>query len=327
MRQAGPIVALVIAFTSPLPAAEPAAGDAGTARWRLTAGERLRYRVTRSSVAHIRPDVAIKLTLVLEFDWAVDAVADDGTATVTAAVRRVRWDGNPAGVQRFDSAVLKDRDNPVLPLIVDRQVRFHLSPRGHVSDLALLVPPDDLPQATRDGLGDLRRDPLFPGLATAAAHLFLEPEAALRVLVAETSLPLPDGPVAPGAEPWRVPDPRAVGIRNVQVGPFEYRVAPDPGGGEPSVGTPIRVTGNVEPAGPPDGKDVPDEPLRPAEGLLEGTVHFDRSAGRLVRSHTQVTLKFPAVEDTAAPWTFDLTTDISLERETAGDRAAPNAAD
>ena len=314
----------VLLACGPAPAEPARAERAEPARWKIKVGERLRYTVARASSTSFRPGGEIKLTVVADFAWDVTAVGADGTADVTASVRRVRWEKNGV-VPAYDSAKPKPEGDDLAPVIVGREARFRLTPGGRVTDFAVVVPEDKLPDSTRAALADGRRDPMFVGLAPTAATMFYESEDALRTLVDETAVPLPDAPLEPGAEPWRDADGRPGGCWEsgwttwctasrtrtpTRAGSrVEARDAAEPGENVVAIhvqGKPIPPKG-AETQPPADGAP------RFTDEQFEGTLRFDMAAGRLVGSETTLSFKSPPVPDESPAYPFKMTTTIRLK--------------
>ena len=113
-------------------------------RWKLKAGEVLRYESAQTTVSKIKDqggqEVSTTLTLTMDLTWAVKDVDPQGMATVTQTIDRIRTTATmPYGKFAMDS---KDGDAagpaaPLFKLLVGAEFTFKMNPQGELSDIKL----------------------------------------------------------------------------------------------------------------------------------------------------------------------------------------------
>ena len=126
-------------------------GVAGTSfgatelRWKLQPGEVLRYESNQTTVSKVKDptgqEVSQTLTLTMDLSWKVKEVDQQGVASLTQTIDRIRTSATmPFGKFSFDSKESGDASGPAGPLfkmLVGAEFAFKMNPRGEMSDISL----------------------------------------------------------------------------------------------------------------------------------------------------------------------------------------------
>lgn len=143
-------VVLLLVLAAGLHAAEPL-------RWKLTAGEALRYELSQQTSMTLNLDAVgtheTSMTQSTTLRWTVEEVAEDGAAHIRLSVERVRLTKTDPEGFAYDSAgdadALQDLGVGLLiaglyERLAEAEMRFVLTPQGEVRDFQA---PEDLTQA------------------------------------------------------------------------------------------------------------------------------------------------------------------------------------
>ena len=220
------------------------------------------------------PAMSIKTTQIMDLSQKVEAVDEQGTATLTQMIERVRIKMHSAqGVlMDFDSAAGKEPEGmakmltPMLDAMIKKPIRMQLSTRGEVRDMKL-------PQGMLENMNKV-------GGGGQAGNLFT-PDWIKQM--AEIAV-LPEGPVNPGQTWTRKGTTKtpALGDRVVE-STFRYE------GSEVRKGKTLeKITLSI--AFQPDG-DKQEGAIGIKSQETSGTIYLDGEAGRIVDSASQTRMK------------------------------------
>lgn len=255
-----------------------AAEERKSLRWKLQAGDDLTVQITQTNTLETpgpdRPLVAV-VQLAMELTWHVDRVETDGAVQVAQSFTRfvVQTSGPEAPAVAYDSsstaappAEMQELGQAVRRLLGTR-CQVTLSARGEITGVQPASETDSLLRPTPGAAGGLRL------LTRAGINQTLRPALGL----------LPPTPVAPG-DTWQdafESDAPAGRIRLVTT--YTYQ-------GPRSLEERLveRIDLATE-ATLPAGKSPLGDTAAPLPQHYRGTLYFDASAGRLVRSELQQT--------------------------------------
>ena len=132
-----------------LPVANVQAGEGPALRWKFREGDKLAYAVAQHAVAAVTNsglDFDVISTQMLDTEWTVEEVEEDGTAQLEMKISRVQMQmSNPfASNFTYDSASGQAGEGPMWALIgplveamLNQPFRAKVSPAGVVSDIQL----------------------------------------------------------------------------------------------------------------------------------------------------------------------------------------------
>ena len=245
-------------------------------RWKLKADDSLKYTLEQKT--GLQMDFfgqQIKMTIAMTLDtvWAVKSVDDDGNAKVGQTIKRVqvKMIGGPLGAVSFDSdAKEQDGGNPLGQLLsgtfgsfVNQENTLTLSPRGEISDFKLSEKAQALLENPQAGL---------PGGLSAGGL----PELLQQVIVS-----FPKGDLTKG-KTWKNDYETAQQFGTIMASQqFTYQGVEEKGDKKGLDKITVVTKSKFKPN--------PDNPAKveitSQEG--QGTIYFDRKAGRLVESTTE----------------------------------------
>jgi hypothetical protein len=247
---------------------------AETLRWKLKAGEQLRYTVEEKTVLSTKVmgrDIKSTRSHTVNLSWNVKSVAENGDADVGLRFDRVRMHvEQPPITLDFDSA--SDKIEAPEPFgSMGRQIKamagveftFRMKPTGAIEDVQV---PEATLRSLRAGLdGD-----------SGGAAMFSE-QGVKDILVHSSPPPFPEGALEPGkswsGKPARIPTPLGTMVMD-KIFTFQ---GPDPKSAKlMSIGTETKVS--LEPA---ENATVSGK-IMATEG--RGSLVFDADAGRIVSS-------------------------------------------
>ncbi len=116
-------------------------------RWKFKPGEKLGYEMgTDMTQAMVVGEMTINVKMAQKIDmsWEVTQVTDDGTATVTQTIDRVRMDMSPGPGQqvKYDSQNPDENKGaemllPIFDAMVGKPITMQVTPRGEIKDLKI----------------------------------------------------------------------------------------------------------------------------------------------------------------------------------------------
>jgi len=280
-------------------AAGAGAGEAGAAtlRWKFKAGDKLHYAMDQTTVTQLKAngqDIKTTNKQTIDMTWAIDSVADDGTAEITQTIDRMRTKIDSAfGAFEFDSKSDKAPEGPIaagvvptLKLLVGATFKYKMTPRGELKDVRV---PEGLVKSLKES---------SPAAAAAAGGMFTE--EGLKNMINESSLNLPEEDLTKGkswTRPTKMP-PSPIGVMTLDK-TYTYEGLAD--GNEKLA---LNVVVKLEPAANPAIE------VKIGEQKGEGTFLFDNNAGRV--SSSKVTEKI-SVAIKVMNQTIDQTTETTSE--------------
>ncbi len=293
LRLATAIVALATGLA-------PASGFAETLRWKLKAGEVLKYSLEEKMASTIKiADREVKSTSfrTIDLTWTVKSVSAAGDADVTARINRVRMKVNQPPFQQFDFDSDSDKTDAAEPFgPVAKQIKamagaeftFQMKASGAVEDFK--IPAETLTK-------------LRQGLPAEGGDQGAFSEQALAEMLKQTSPPaFPDEDLKAGkswaAKPARLPSPMGVIVLDKS---FTFQ-GPDPKNpAVAQVDTETKV--GLEPG---DGAAASAK-IRSQQG--KGRLDFNTETGRI--TSTSLTQKMEIVIAGPTGQNIDQTTDTT----------------
>jgi hypothetical protein len=273
----------------------PATSDEVLLAWRLSAGERIRYRITQDQVQRVAggplPRTTQRQVLVLALE--VREVGADGTASIAATYEAVRVEidrGGAGGRMIWDSTRPEDRTRTASPAIrplaalVGITVTFRLSPAGRVSGV------EGYERAIAVAVADMGTDPRLAAVIDQLRKSFGN-EAMRRQLESILGV-VPERAVARGAT-WAASHEQDAPLTGALRFTHDYRMGGiDVIDGERlariAIATAITRTG--APAAGADAAAAAGAEFDLEEAASEGEAWFAVDAGRLARASLSTTL-------------------------------------
>lgn len=133
--------------------ASPAWAEDIPLRWKFTPGDSQLYRMTQTARMdfHLNSesDVVAEVQRVFEFQWSVDTVASDGTASISVQVSRVELRVVGPGGQETEYDTQSDQESrgfaatlaPLFKTLLESELKSQMNTRGELSQLEI---PEDL---------------------------------------------------------------------------------------------------------------------------------------------------------------------------------------
>jgi hypothetical protein len=238
-------------------------------RWKLKAGESLLAKIEQksevaSSIGGAAPTL-LTLETALELGWSVQAVDDQGLATISQKFKRLRMklEMPKSGAISYDSASETKPSGDAkaiaaaLEPLLEAEAKLTLTPRAEIKNVEL----DDAAQKVAASLE-----------ANPALKAVLSKEGQTNLL-RQTLVVLPEGAVKPG-ESWSRTTPLATALGNLkQTTTFKLL---EPEAKSPDLAR-IESVSTLELEGPPSKT----RPATLKNQHQTGTILFDAAAGRL----------------------------------------------
>jgi hypothetical protein len=250
-------------------------------RWKLAAGDELRYDITTSNALTLGDEPSVyRLDQTLSVVWQVIDVFGDGTATIEQSVERIRLKlDDPLGQVDYDS----DRDDepaslaalmaPVFESILQESVRWSISPRGEVSDVAI-------PAALLEAVAE---SPLAKSLDQFAS------DVGVRGFLIPRLPGFPEGEIEANHQ-WTETATSANQPSGAQTVETTYRFTGDEGSGSRTLAT--FAIGPAVTMAEQDG-----EAVALTSQDASGELRFNRTEGRLESSRWQIEIAIAAGEE------------------------------
>ena len=253
--------------------------------WKFTVGETQNYRLVQKMEMTMNQgsasDVPTTIEQVLDMNWKVETVQENGNALLTEQFRRLQMDWNTPGQEgkiHYDTASKDEPQGyaamlaPKLQTLIASKFQVTVTPRGQIVEVKF-------PAALREAMDGAHGSAILGDLAS---------KEGLQNLVQQSFFPLPEADhLAPGFQ-WT-----------------ESFAAENPTVGKLTTETTYRYEGPRE----KDGLEVfvptvvvrfdggADSTIQVAAQKSSGEILFDRSAGRLESSHVRQQIDLVITED------------------------------
>lgn len=247
-------------------------------RWQFKPGEKLGYELNMDMTQNMNiADMAIKVTMVqrMGMTWDVKEVADDGTATMTQTMDRIRMDMNPGGGQKpiqYDSQNERQAEGaemlaPIFDAMVGKPMTMKITPQGEIKDLKI----------SPEMLAGLKGSAM-PQLSSMFS------EEGMKQMISRGMLSFPAEPVTVG-KTWDSTAEMSNPILGKQILGFHYEYA----GQEKRDG---RTLDKIAPSFTIKFEPSPDAQaqVNVKDQSTKGAIYFDNAAGRLVESNVTSTM-------------------------------------
>ncbi len=261
-------------------AAEVRAAGEKTLRWKFTKGEKAQYQMTQEMVMVMSvagQKIQTKMTQVIDANWFVESVDDDGTAEMTQTMERVRMKmgGAPGADIDYDSdaaeppkGLVADMIVPVFKAMVKKPFQMKMSARGQVTDVK---PPEGMVEALK-----------APALAQMG-DMFSDEN--LKQMMGGSGLVFPVEPVKEGTA-WQ----ETMELKNAVIGTSKITKDYTYLGEEERDGRPLeKIDAKVETKF--GGQENAQAKVEITDQESEGTLLFDDQAGRLVDAKVTTKMK------------------------------------
>jgi len=125
----------------------------GSLRWKFTPGDSQLYRMTQAARMDLHldgeSDIVTEVHRVFDFQWSVESVAADGTASISVQVTRVRLHVVGPGGQETQYDTQSDQQSrgfaltlaPLFKTLLESELKAQMNSRGELSQLQI---PEDL---------------------------------------------------------------------------------------------------------------------------------------------------------------------------------------
>lgn len=250
-------------------AAARAGAEGVKLRWKFKAGEALHYQMEQKTVTAMKnngQDIKTTHTQTIDMTWKVGDVAEDGTASITQSIDRIRTKIDAAFASlEFDSKDPKEQEGPIaaavipaLKAMVGASFQYKMNPRGELSDVKV---PEGLIKKLQES-----------NPSAGGAGMFSE--EGLKNMINESALALPAEDLEKGKS-WN----RQTKLPPSPVGTMSFDKTYTFNGETDGVGQ-IGLTSKIA-LEPTPGNNV-EIKLASQEG--KGTFAFDNKAGRVTES-------------------------------------------
>lgn len=241
-------------------------------RWKFAKGQQLRYLMVQDFTTAVS---AFSSTATVDMDWQVESVDDDGTATISYTLDRVRMNVKSGAQPALDAdsanqdadSELAKRMKPIFEATIGKTGRLVISPLGKIDDV-------ELPKGMADKLKSA------PALGAMAGILN---EAFFEQMIKSAGLELPEKAVTPG-QTWTQSQ--------------EMKL---PAFGRQAVKTTYRFDGVENRGGRNLAKFSPDvnvalldadKSIEIGEQESSGTIYFDTAAGKITQLDVEHSVQF-----------------------------------
>lgn len=274
----GVLACLLVLAGSPA-AAEEEGDSIETPRWKLEAGQAYPWRLTQqvdaSQQLEAGSEASYQLKLILDAQWEVEQVDDQGAATIRQTVQRIQLSVAGPGEQTMqydsdDEATPRGfaaRLAPLAKVLIDHPLKAVLQPTGAVEDV-------EIPEAVQQQLQ------VAPGAKNLAALTGAE---SLEQTVQQLSFVLPEQPMLSVGDSWELTSQ----IEAPEIGPlqteksFRFTEQREVEGEQLAIFQPtIRLIAKE----PSDAEDLG---VQLKDQSSSGEILFNRTAGRLEKSKVE----------------------------------------